>query len=88
MLNRVIVLDTLVRHETLSINDLGKAENLGFIPDEKHLQLLLDELVESRHITMLSSVMPSTYTITDKGIAEVARLKELENEVNQPAHSL
>jgi hypothetical protein len=88
MLKRDIVLNTLIKHETLNIEDLGKAENIGFVPDENHLQLLLDELVESKHVTLLSNVMPSTYTITEKGIAEGNRLKELETGANQAVHSL
>ncbi len=76
MLNRATVLDALIRHETLSINDIRKPENLGLVPEEKHLQFLLDELTESKHITLLASVTPHTYTITDKGIEEGNRLKE------------
>jgi hypothetical protein len=77
-LNRTVVLDTLIQHETLIIDDIAKEENLGFIPDKMHLQLLLDELTESRHINILDGVTPCTYTITDKGIAEGKRLQEAE----------
>ena len=88
MLNRLTVLNTLIKHETLNINDLCKAENLGFVPDENQLQQILDELLEGKHITELASVMPTTYTITDKGITEGTRLKELESGTNQTIHSL
>jgi len=80
MLNRTIVLNTLIRHETLTIIDIAKEENLGTVPNEEHLQLLLDELTESDHVHILSGAVPRTYTITDKGIKEGARLQaEAEN---------
>ncbi len=75
-LNRTIVLDTLIKHETLILGDIGKIENMGFVPNEHHLQFLLDELILSGHLVMLAGVVPHTYTITDKGIAEGKRLKE------------
>ena len=75
-LNRTIVLNTMIRHETLIIDDISKEDNLGFVPDKKHLQLLLDELLESRHLTILNGVTPCTYSITEKGILEGKRLKE------------
>ena len=37
-------LNTLIRHETLTIDDLGKEENLGMIPNEDHLNFFLIEL--------------------------------------------
>lgn len=77
-LNRKIVLDTLIRHETLLVDDIGKEENLGFVPDKKQLQFLLDELTESRHLTVLDGVEPLTYTVTNKGIEEGKRLNEEE----------
>jgi hypothetical protein len=76
LLNRATVLNTLIKHETLIIHDIGKEENMGFVPNQEHLQFLLDELTESRHLNILSGVTPCTYTITDKGIAEGKRLKE------------
>jgi len=74
MLNRTIVLNTLIKHETLTIDDIAKEENLGIVPNEEHLQLLLDELTESNHIHILGSAVTRTYTITDKGIKEGERL--------------
>ena len=47
-INRTIVLNTLIKHETLT----------------------------SRHIHLISGVVPSTYTITNKGIIEGARLNK------------
>jgi len=77
-INRTILLNTLIRHETLTIGDIAKEENLGMIPNEDHLLFLLTELSESGHIYLLSGVVPSTYTITNKGITEGMRLnKEL-----------
>ena len=74
-INRTIVLNTLIRHETLTIDDIAKEENLGMIPNKNHLDFLLNELTESGHILILDGVVPCTYTITDKGIREGARLK-------------
>ena len=70
-LNRQVILDAMIKHETLTIDDIGKRENLGFLPDKVHLQYLLDELTESKHLQILDGVEPCTYTITDKGISEV-----------------
>lgn len=79
MLSRTIVLSTLIRHETLTADDIAKEENLGLVPNKEHLQLLLDELTASEHIHILSGAVPCTYTITDKGIKEGERLKEAAN---------
>lgn len=76
MLNRSIVLNTLIKHETLVIGDLSKKENLGLMPNTSHLQLLIDELIESGHVHQLDGVTPCTYTITDKGIQEGKRLAQ------------
>lgn len=76
LLNREIVLDTMIRHETLLIHDIGKEENIGFVPNIEHLQFLLNELTESGHLVLLDGMTPCTYTITDKGIAEGKRLKD------------
>ncbi|RDV11484.1 MarR family transcriptional regulator [Pontibacter diazotrophicus] len=73
-LNRIIVLNVLIKHETLTIGDFAREGNLGMTPSDHHLQYLIDELVESGHISMLAGVTPCTYTITDKGIREGARL--------------
>lgn len=75
-LNRTIVLNTLIKHETLVIGDLVKKENLGLTPDTTHLQLLVDELIESGHVHQLEGVTPYTYCITDKGIQEGKRLAQ------------
>lgn len=76
MLNRTRVLNTLIRHETLTVDDIAKEENLGLVPNKEHLQFLLDELIASEHIHILSGAVPCTYTITDKGIEEGKRLKK------------
>ena len=75
MLNHAVVLNTLIKHETLTIDDIAKEENLGMKPNGEQLQTLLDELTESDHIHVLGSAAIRTYTITDKGIKEGARLK-------------
>ena len=75
-LNRTLVLNTLIKHETLTLADIAKEENLGLTPNEQHLRFLLAELDESGYIQKLDGAAESTYTITDKGIEEGERLKE------------
>ena len=75
-INRAVVLNTLIKHETLTIVDIRKAENLGMLPDNVHLNFLLNALIESRDIQTLNGVTPVTYTITTKGIAEGKGLNE------------
>jgi hypothetical protein len=74
-LNRKLLLNTLIKHETLTLTDIGREKNLGLTPNKQHLQLLLDELEQDSYIQKLSGVIPCTYTVTDKGIAEGNRLK-------------
>lgn len=64
------VLDTLIRHETLTIKDIADPVNIGFSPDKGQLKFILAELQKSGHISVLHGVDPTTYTITDKGIEE------------------
>jgi len=73
-INRSILLNTLIRHETLTIDDVSKQENLGMIPDEQKLKFLLGELVKNGQLDILDGVTPVTYTITEKGIKEGERL--------------
>ncbi len=75
-INRTIVLNSLIKHETLTIADVGKEENLGMVANTEHLNFLLGELVESGHIHTLNGVKPVTYTITEKGIKEGDRLSQ------------
>lgn len=75
-LNRTLVLNTLIKHETLTLTDIAKEKNLGMIPNEQHLRFLLTELNEGGYIQMLDGAAVSTYTITEKGIEEGKRLKE------------
>lgn len=70
----MLLLNTLVKHETLTLPDIGKHENLGITPNKHHLQLLLDKLEQDALIQILGGAVPCTYTITDKGIAESKRL--------------
>lgn len=76
-INRTILLNSLIKHETLTIDDIGKKENLGMIPDEEQLQIMLNELVENGYVDALDGVTPCTYTITNKGIEEGERLNEV-----------
>jgi len=76
-LNRKLLLNTLIQHETLTLTDIGKEQNLGHVPNKHHLQLLLDELEQESFIQKLDGAMPCTYTVTDKGITEGNRLKSV-----------
>jgi hypothetical protein len=73
--NRKILLDTLIKHETLTIDDIAKEENLGVVPNAAQLGFLLSELQLSKHIQQLSGADPATFTITQKGIDEGKRLE-------------
>ena len=74
--NRKIVLDTLIKHETLTADDLAKEENLGLVPNKDHLGFILSELTISGHVLILEGTDPATYTITQKGIDEGQRLQQ------------
>ena len=74
-LSRTLVLNTLIKHETLTLPDLGKEENLGIAANEHHLLTLLESLEDEAFVKKLNGAIISTYTITDKGIAEGRRLK-------------
>jgi len=76
-INRTIVLNSLIKHETLTITDISKEKNLGMVPDKAHLNYLINELVESGHVHALDGVIPITYTITTEGIQEGTRLRKL-----------
>ncbi|MEJ7678034.1 MAG: hypothetical protein WKG06_09255 [Segetibacter sp.] len=69
-IDRTIVLNSLIKHETLTITDMATEKNLGMVPDKAHLNYLINELVESGHAHALDGVIPSTYTLTTKGIQE------------------
>lgn len=70
MITRKVLLDTLIRHETLTINDICKEENLGMVPNEGQLKYLLQGLTAEGFLQILAGVSPYTYTITTKGIEE------------------
>jgi hypothetical protein len=76
-ITRKVVLDALTRHETLTIDDIAKEENLGMVPDKGQLGYLLHQLTISGHILVLDGVTPVTYTITTSGIKERDRLLTL-----------
>ena len=86
-LNRTMILNTLIKHETLTIGDLAKMVNPGTKSEDNHLQFLLDELIQSGHIHMLNGITPCTYTITNKGIKEGKRLTQevLDSTDNRPS---
>ena len=75
-LSRTTVLNSLIKHETLTIQDIRLPKNLGLVPDNIHLNFLLNELMEKGQIETLNGVEPLTYTITTKGIEEGERLQD------------
>lgn len=77
-LDRKVVLDAMISHETITVTDLTKPENLGMTPDVTHLRYLLEELRGSGYLKELQGVSPLTYTITEKGIEEGVRLRNME----------
>jgi len=83
-----MVLNTLIKHETLTIGDLEKMVNPGTTSKDNHLQLLVDELIQSGHISMLNGATPCTYTITNKGISEGARLAQDVQDSDKSEHSM
>lgn len=70
----LIVLNTLIKHETLTINDLASEKNIGMELSQDDLQLALDELNKEGFVECLDDVVPVTYTITSDGIIEGERL--------------
>jgi predicted transcriptional regulator len=66
----------MTRHETLLFTDLAKEENLGCVPNNEHLQFLVNELTEEGFLVQLDGATHATYTITGKGISEANRLNE------------
>ena len=75
-ISKPIILNTLIKHETLTITDLRKKENLGMVANKTLLKFLLGELVQTGEIQILNGAVPVTYTITDKGIKEGERLNK------------
>jgi len=71
--NPYIVLQVILAHDTLTINDLAQEENLRMEASHDELQPVLDQLQSDGLINTLDDVSPVTYTITDKGIAEGSR---------------
>lgn len=72
----LIVLNTLIKHETLTLHDLAKEENIGMSLRPDDLQSVLDELNNNGFVDILNNVSPVTYTITTDGISEGARLSD------------
>jgi hypothetical protein len=76
IINRRLLLNSFIKHETMNIVDVASEENLGFVPPPEHLQFLLDELTGDGHLFILDGASPTTYTITVKGIEEGCRLNQ------------
>ena len=58
-LNRTMVLNTLIKHETLTISDLAKYGKSWYNSQKTTIcNYLLDELIESKHIYMLNGAIP------------------------------
>jgi len=74
-LDRALVLNTLIKHETLTLQDLAKKENLGLVPDAFYFRQLIQQLLNDACIETLNGTEEPTYTITSKGIAEGKRME-------------
>jgi len=70
------VLETMIRHETLTIDDLAKEENLGFVPNTGDLITILYTLCKNGFLKDIPGATKLTYTITQKGIEEGLRLRQ------------
>lgn len=81
ILTRTLLLNTFIKNETLTVDNISDEDNLGMLLNTDHLKFLLIELTESGYLNALNDVIPWTYTITDKGIREGARLNE---EISSP----
>lgn len=79
-INRNVLLHTMIKHETLTIQDILKKENLGVEPNAVQLKLLITDLQNDGTIEQLNDVLPETLTITVKGIAEYAGLTEADKQ--------
>lgn len=79
-INRNVLLHTMIKHETLTIQDIMKKENLGVEPNVAQLKLLITDLQNDGTIEQLNNVLPETLTITVKGIAEYAGLTEADKQ--------
>ena len=64
----------MIKHETITIVDIAKAENLGLIPEMGQLKYLLSDLVNEGFIIILQGATPRTYSVTLKGTEEGKRL--------------
>lgn len=78
--NRNVLLHAMVKHETLTMHDIMKKENLGVEPNVSQLNNTIKELQQDGAIEQLSDVEPATFTITVKGITEYAGLQNAEKE--------
>ena len=74
MISRKLILDTMIKHETLTIVDMAKEENLGLVPEMGQLKYLLSSLVNEGFIILLYGATPPTYSITERGIEEGKQL--------------
>jgi len=74
MISRKMIMDAMIKHETLTIVDMAKAENLGLIPEMGQLKYLLSGLVDEGFVIILQGAIPRTYSITKRGMEEGKRL--------------
>ena len=72
----LLVLNTIIKHETLTLTDLAKEENIGMTLRTDDLQAVLNELSADGFVDTLDDVTPVTYTVTTTGITEGIRLNE------------
>ncbi len=84
VLTRTLILNILIKHETLTVEGIAKHIDKRMAPNLQHLNFLLDELTGIGFLKMLNGILPPTYTITSDGIAEGERLIE---HPEQPNHA-
>ena len=75
-----MLLHTMVKHETLTIDDLLKKENLGVEPNVAQAKLLISELRQDHLIEQLSDVVPETLTNTNKAMAAYENLGDADKQ--------
>jgi hypothetical protein len=72
----MIVLQALIRHETLTFPDLLLEKNLGIALPEAYVETALQQLRSNKLVDLLNDTDPPTYTITAKGIEEGQKASE------------
>jgi hypothetical protein len=66
----IIVLNALVKHETLTFPDLTEEKNLGVKVTTEDVEQAVEHLHQQKFVVQLDGAEPRTYTITTLGIEE------------------